>query len=175
MTEDWRSAGTEFYEEILDRFDNHSDWEYDDRRSRDEAVQESAEAPESTRRVEHIFTHSETGDPLLAGIPDLNGEQPVAVRGRLSQARSSGSYPESDELGSLLKEAQGAVAERAVPSDEQYVTPAEDMNVIATVQVPFDYEGDKLDNAVDTLSRVAEDVDEMYGTVFDELDHYRRI
>lgn len=173
MTEDWRSAGTEFYEEILDRFDSHPDWEFDDWRSRDEAVRESADAPSSTDRVELSFTHPETDFMLRAGVPDLARDPPLAFSGYLTQSRISVSYRGDNELVSALEDAQGAVAERAVPGSDSYVESVGDVDGLAIVQVPFDYDTERLDSAADTLSTVAEDVDSMYDEVFEVLDSYR--
>jgi len=173
MTKSWESAGPEFYEEIFEAFDDHPKWEYDDRIGRDEAASRSAEAPEEAARLEYSFRHPETGAVLTAGIPDLNRQPPAAVAGALTQGQTLAEDREDDELLSSLKMAQGAVSERAVPDNEPYVEPVEDLWRVALVEVPFDYRDDDMESAVDTLSAVAENVGEMHNEVYEVLDRYR--
>jgi hypothetical protein len=145
MTESWESAGREFYDEVFQTFDSHSNWEYDDWVSRGDAPENSAAAPETGQRVEYRFEHSDTGAVISVGIPDLTGETPHAVSGTVSQGLTVAESDPHDSLLSGLEEAQAGISESVAQ---------------------------RLEESLDVASEVSERVDDMHRDVLGTLDQY---
>lgn len=172
MTESWKSAGPEFYDEVFQTFDSHSNWEYDDWVSRGDAPENSAAAPETGQRVEYRFEHSDTGAVISVGIPDLTGETPHAVSGTVSQGLTVAESDPHDSLLSGLEEAQAGISESVAGGTDTYVEPVEDLRSVARIRVPFGYDEQRLEESLDVASEVSERVDDMHRDVLGTIDQY---
>jgi hypothetical protein len=174
MVDTWTDADSEYFEDLLQIFDEHPDWEYDDRIDRADASERAADRIQGGGREEFNFSHSDTGATLYVGIPGLTQESPRAVSGTLLQGITDPDFEESDRLVSELTATQEAIARRNT-EDERYTGPDThaDAGAIATIQAPFDYNEEDLYAALDTLSAVSGEVDEMHSDLFEELERYQ--
>jgi hypothetical protein len=146
------------FENVLNAVSNVGAWEWDTDFSNGspQTVARKAEITEAEGR----FTHSDTEGVLYVRLPDL-AEIPGCMNGLLEQPF----YPQDPQESTFSRKVGESTGKLVPDSESDYITPHYDAATVLALNVPIQYQIEKVETAAQIASEVSVDVAELYRKI----------
>lgn len=165
-----------FFEELYTQIDDHPDWQHNYPVSdQEQELGEVAEDAAEFRSQQEIFyEHVDTDGQLHLMSPKI-GSNPQALSGTLKQniGLSASTSGFNDSFEDKLLQTQTAIAEETRDTDYVEINDSNDHYEIQHITVPFDYDPELVDDALDVLSETSQKTQELHNDIHSVLDQYR--
>jgi hypothetical protein len=152
----------EYFRKLATHFQDHPDWEYAQHwKTLDEAVEEAAEYVESPSMVEIEFRHVDSDGLLYIQMPNEESTQAVSGYSRNTILGEPWGTQSPDPFHEDLAAAYQKIAEN---HQTDYVISSTSSHIsfnLSGLGVPWEYDDNKLDTALDTLSNSMQEAEEL--------------
>jgi len=161
---DFDEYDSEYFENLIGKISEHPDWKYREDNTSVREVAERASGFES--EAEFYLDHEPTDGHLRLRVPHLT-EPLEAVQGNFVQQ-----LRQSEESGEGLfdEELSAAYASIVEEHGSEYVESGVNLSRPADFHVPFDYSETELNDSLDSLTRIAEEIDELNENVAETIE-----
>jgi hypothetical protein len=158
------SEFSEPYETFLETVQTHEHWKLNPERSTG-SIEEIIQAAENGKEADYRLEHTETDGTLDGRLPDYTSETGLTL-GHLEQPLDQSLDRITGEFTEKLAETH---YETANQHTTEYVSPERHPLLIAEIQVSEDFDTQKLDETLETVSELSRKVETVHNNIYDQV------